>query len=84
VSALSGSLDLASVPALMSRADELAGVGRLDLSGVTAADSAGIAFLLELQRRARRQQKTLQIAGAGKRIRQLAVFFEVDALLQLD
>jgi len=84
VSALSGSLDLASVPALMSRADELAGVGRLDLSGVTAADSAGIAFLLELQRRARRQQKTLQISGAGKRIRQLAAFFEVDALLQLD
>lgn len=84
MSALSGSLDLASVPALMARADELAGVGRLDLSGVTAADSAGIAFLLELQRRARRQQKTLRISGAGNRIRQLAVFFEVDALLQLD
>ncbi|HSW11818.1 MAG TPA: STAS domain-containing protein [Solimonas sp.] len=81
---LTGSLDLASVPALMPRADQLAASGRLDVSGVTAVDSAGVAFLLELQRRARRQGKDLVISGAGNRLRQLAVFFEVDSLLQLN
>lgn len=82
MSSLGDSLDLDSVPALMPRADQLAGAGTLDLSGVAQVDSAGIAFLLELQRRARRQGRTLEFSGAGNRIRQLAVFFEVDSLLQ--
>lgn len=83
MSSLPDKLNLDSVPSLMPRADTLAAAGTLDLSGVREVDSAGVAFLLELQRRAARQQRTLSFSGAGDRLRQLAVFFEVDALLQL-
>lgn len=83
MSGLPPRLDLASVPGLMSRADALAASGTLDLSGVQEVDSAGVAFLVELQRRAQRQQRTLAFSGAGERLRRLAAFFEVDTLLKL-
>ena len=83
MSGLPQRLDLVSVPGLMSRADALAASGTLDLSGVQEADSAGVAFLVELQRRAQRQQRTLAFSGSGERLRRLAAFFEVDTLLKL-
>lgn len=83
MSGLPEKLDLHNVPGLMSRADSLAASGTLDLSGVHHVDSAGVAFLVELQRRARRQQCDLTYTGAGERLRRLATFFEVDTLLKL-
>ncbi|WP_207766003.1 STAS domain-containing protein [Solimonas fluminis] len=83
MSVLPERLDLASVPGLMSRADALAAGGTLDLSGVREVDSAGVAFLVELQRRAQRQQRTLAFTGAGEGLRRLAAFFELDTLLKL-
>ncbi len=83
MSGLPEKLDLHSVPGLMPRADALAAGGTLDLSGVRQVDSAGIAFLVDLQRRARRQQRDLAYTGAGERLRRLATFFEVDTLLKL-
>lgn len=83
MSVLPERLDLASVPGLMSRADALAAGGTLDLSGVREVDSAGVAFLVELQRRAQRQQRTLAFTGAGESLRRLAAFFELDTLLKL-
>ena len=83
MSGLPQRLDLASVPGLMARADALAASGTLDLSGVREVDSAGVAFLVDLQRRAQRQQRTLAFSGAGESLRRLATFFEVDTLLKL-
>ena len=83
MSGLPEKLDLHSVPRLMPQADALAASGTLDLAGVGHVDSAGIAFLVELQRRARRQQRELGFTGAGERLRRLAAFFEVDTLLKL-
>ena len=80
---LPSSLDLHSVPALLKHADALAASGTLDLSGVQQADSAGIAFLVELARRAKRQGKALRLTGAGPQIRRLTSFFELDPLLEL-
>jgi phospholipid transport system transporter-binding protein len=79
--ALSGDLSIESVPGLMAQADALAASGTLDLSAVTGADSAGIAFLLELTRRARRARKTLGITGASDQLRRLAAFFELESAL---
>jgi ABC-type transporter Mla MlaB component len=80
---LPAALNLTSVPALLADADRLAASGSLDLSPVRELDSAGLAFLLELQRRARRLGTPLRYTGAGNRIRELAVFFEIEPLLQL-
>jgi len=49
---LAGALVFATVPGLYRRRPELAG-GVVDLSGVERSDSAGLALLLEWQRRAR-------------------------------
>ncbi|KLI99910.1 STAS domain-containing protein [Luteimonas sp. FCS-9] len=47
--AFAGALSAATVPALWSRAQPLrAGARRLDLTSVTAVDSAGLALLAEL------------------------------------
>lgn len=80
---LPASLDLHSVPGLLKQADALAASGTLDLSAVQHADSAGIAFLVELARRAKRQGKGLRFTGAGTQVRRLTAFFELDPLLDL-
>ena len=47
--AFAGAIDAASVPALWSQAQAARpGAARLDLGGVTALDSAGLALLAEL------------------------------------
>lgn len=53
----------------------------VDLSGVTQVDSAGIALLLELQRRASARGATLKLAGAPAQLRRMSAFFDVDSLL---
>lgn len=80
---LPAELNLATVPGLLPQAAALAAAGELDLSGVRSVDSAGLAFLLELQRRARAAGGSLRLRGAGDRVRRLAVFFELEPLLDL-
>lgn len=53
----------------------------LDLSGVTRADSAGLALLLELTRMALARGGTLQIEKSPPQLRKLAEFFGLDELL---
>jgi ABC-type transporter Mla MlaB component len=77
-------LTFATVPALLRRAGEWVSAGRLDLSGVPRIDSAGLAFLLELAGRAKQQGHSLQLDAATPQIKELARFFGVDRLLQLD
>jgi ABC-type transporter Mla MlaB component len=58
-------------------------VAALDLAGVAAADSAGLAVLLALARDARAAGTPLRIAGAPESLRALAQLAEVDQLLGL-
>ena len=84
MAALTGELSFASVPAALDQADALIADGQIDLSGVTRTDSAGLALLLELTRRARVDGKQLRLSGAAKQLRDLVKFFELDAALSLE
>jgi phospholipid transport system transporter-binding protein len=55
----------------------------LDLSGVTRADSAGLAVLLELSRIARARGRTVRFTHAPAQLRKLAEFFGLAGLLAL-
>ena len=78
---LQGELSLGTVPGRIAEADALARAGTLDLSGVGHADSAGLAFLLELQRRARAAGTPLHIVGVPPQLRALIRFFELETVL---
>lgn len=74
-------LSFASVPSWLARADALIADGRLDLSGVRRADSAGLALLLELSRRAKQRGQTLTLQGANPQVTGLAAFFGLEGIL---
>ena len=81
---LDGDLDFARVPRLLDGADALVAAGTLDLSGVRRADSAGLALLLELSRRARARGIELRLRGANEQVAGLARFFGLDKVLRYD
>lgn len=79
-----GVLDFATVPDLDARSATLfAGARRVivDLSGVTAANSAGLALLLEWQRQARRADRTLFIRNLPRALASLAAMSELESCL---
>ncbi len=84
---LSGELNFATTPEVLAQASatvDAAGTSAplaLDLSGVTRADSAGLALLLELTRAAQARGGKLQIEKAPPQLRKLAEFFGLDELL---
>lgn len=80
---LSGELSLPRMADWLPRIDRLASAGSLDLSGITHADSAGIALLLELRRTAQSQGRTLAFTGAPAQLRQLTEFFGLTSALSL-
>lgn len=53
----------------------------LDLSGITDADSAGLAVLIEWMRLARAEGRTVSFHGAPERLRSLARIGGVEPLL---
>jgi phospholipid transport system transporter-binding protein len=63
--------------AVFASQDELA----FDLSGVTNADSAGLALLIEWYRLAERNQRRLRFIGASQQLRALAKISDLDTLL---
>lgn len=81
---LSGPLDFARVSAVLTRSDDIIAGGGLDLSEVESIDSAGVALLLELTRRARAQGKDLPIRGASRQVVDLVTFFRLKSLLQFE
>lgn len=83
MSEISGPLSFASIDAWFARVDELARAERIDLAGVTHCDSAGAALLLELQRRARKNGKRLELVNAPQALRELLKFFGIDTLAGL-
>jgi phospholipid transport system transporter-binding protein len=68
-------LTFAEVERWFARADTLAADGSVDLSGVRHVDSAGVALLLELARRARARGARLQLLAPPEQLRGLLVFF---------
>ena len=81
---LQGELNFARVPQLLAQAEALGATGVLDLSGVSNADSAGLALLLEVSRRSKAKGRQLSIRGANEQIAQLARFFGLDQILRFE
>lgn len=81
---LQGELNFRRVPQLLAQAQALSAGGKLDLSGVSNADSAGLALLLELSRRSKAKGLHLSIRGASEQIVQLARFFGLDQILHFE
>lgn len=81
---LQGALTLDTVPGLLAHSAELCARGRLDLQQLAQVDSAGVAFLLHLQRQARSHGATLRYAGAPPQLLELARFLGVAGLLDGD
>lgn len=80
---IDGELTLTQMPQWLTQADRLAGSAQIDLAAITRADSAGLAYLLELKRRAQAQGAPLSLIGAPPQLRQIASFFELDTILGL-
>ena len=81
--ALEGELNFNTVPALLAKAESLVKAGSLDLAKVGHADSAGVALLLELTRRARAAGLTLDFANPPPQLRGLISFFGLTEALSL-
>ena len=82
--ALSGKLDFATVTSLLAQGRALlmseAGI-EMDLSGVTHADSAGLALLIEWLRQAKLQSRQLRYLNLPAQLQSLASISDVDDLL---
>jgi phospholipid transport system transporter-binding protein len=80
---LEGAVTLDSVPALLPQGlalidrDEV----RIDLSGVTAADSSAVALLLEWLRAARRARRRVVYVNLGNSLGSLVALYGVSELL---
>lgn len=75
---LTGELSFATVNNLLNNAESLISSEILDLSGITRCDSAGVALLLELQRRADRK---LQLNGMSLQLKQLIHSYGLNGIL---
>ena len=82
--ALTGPLNFATVGALLGEGIALIDAGRatqIDLSGVTASDSAGLALMIEWLSVARTAGRTLRFEHIPMQLQQLARLSEVEELL---
>jgi len=70
-------------PAVLARAVDYLKAGTVDLSDIQQFDSAGLALMLELTRRAKAQGRSLQFTHLPPALGTLASFFEVDMLLSV-
>jgi phospholipid transport system transporter-binding protein len=85
--AITGELSFANVVAALDAARAALNDGQgpfeIDLGGVTRADSAALALLLEMARQARSRGRELRCLGAPEQLRRLAGFFGVTDVLAL-
>jgi len=84
---VSGPLTFASVPRLYEQVAQHqkggAAITQIDLAGVGAVDSAGLALLLEWQSRQRQRGGTLAVRNSPDSLLRLARLAEADELLNL-
>jgi len=82
-----GELNMQTVPALAETAHAMLTQARgdlsVDLSQVSRADSAGLVFLIDLQRLARRQQCTIQFRHLPDQLSQILHLSELDEILPI-
>lgn len=81
---ISGVLDFGTVGALLERGSQAILAGHaafIDLGGVTATDSAGLALLLEWLSVARCAKRSLRYENVPAQLQQLARLSEVEELL---
>lgn len=83
MSPLSGDLTFSRMREWLERADELAAAGPLDLGGIDHADSSGVAYLLELTRRANAAGRDMAFTNVDPELRGLLEFLQVDGVLKL-
>ncbi|MBK8015874.1 MAG: STAS domain-containing protein [Betaproteobacteria bacterium] len=81
-----GEATLETAAALLGQGEALLGSGitTLDLAGVSAADSSGLAILLGLKRAARRQGVDLRIENLPANLASLAHLYGLEPILLLD
>lgn len=82
---VSAGMTLARARALLEEGATIAAArdAVFDLSGVTEADSSGVAVLLGWQRAARAGGRSLRVVNAPASLRSLAALYGVDAFLPL-
>lgn len=83
---LEGALDFAHVSRWLEQSREWLGSGAaldLELGGVTRCDSAGLALLLELSRRARAAGAELRLLNAPAQLRELLDFYRLNEIFIL-
>ena len=84
---LRGELSMGTVPELLKQAHLQSGGDapiRVDLQGVERADSAGVALLIEWQRDASRQQRSISFQNIPSQMLAIARLSGVDELLALN
>ncbi|SEQ41973.1 ABC-type transporter Mla maintaining outer membrane lipid asymmetry, MlaB component, contains STAS domain [Solimonas aquatica] len=81
MNALEGPLSFATASAWFAQAEALSRAGQLSLAKVAQCDSAGLALLLELKRRAQRAQQPLHFTDVPQQLRELSGFFGLDRAL---
>ena len=86
VFAPAGELTMASAPAVLEDGRRLARAGDMvvDFAGVTVADSAALALLLDWMRCARAAGNRLAVRGLPAAMASLAALYDIDALLPLE
>ena len=86
VFAPAGELTLVSAPAVLEDGRRLARAGDMvvDFAGVTVADSAALALLLDWMRCARAAGNRLAVRGLPAAMASLAALYDIDALLPLE
>lgn len=83
---LSGELSMSTVPELLKQdcfQPAAEGEIRIDLQAVQRADSAGVALLIEWQRAAHQQQRSISFHGIPAQMLAIAQLSGVDELLSL-
>lgn len=82
---IKGELNMHTVPALAETAHalltQLSGEVSVDLAGVSRADSAGLALLIDLERLVRRQQCDIRFLHLPKQLNQILHLSELDEIL---
>lgn len=81
-----GALTMSTAPALRAEGQRRARAGRLvvDLSRVSAADSAALALLLDWMRCARAAGNTMVVRKLPAGLASLAALYDIDGLLPLE
>jgi phospholipid transport system transporter-binding protein len=83
---VSGELSFKTVPALVLESQDYFKNGNgldVDLAGVSRADSAGVALLIEWQRQAQKQKKSISFYNIPSQMLAIARLSGVDELLSL-